>query len=408
MLLRTNPMPVHLPAINFDTVPPTHLKVQIFMESQQLKNILEAALLAAGEPRNVDQLRALFGDDNLPEKQDIRSALKSLQQEYENRGIELREVASGFRVQVRESMSHWLARLWEERPPRYSRALMETLAIIAYRQPVTRGDVEEIRGVAVTSNIIRTLLERNWIKVVGHRDVPGKPAMFGTTREFLDYFGLQKLDDLPPLAELARLEPVSVQLDLGTADQENGGEGALVVAGGVTAGSEATTALADADPNVAEALEADGLANESPAAAIAAGDDDEDDFEDDDFDDEDDEDDDDDDDFDDEDEDDDEEDEDFEFDDDEDDDEAEYRGVGASTLMDVDEDDQSISVPPGAATPLVALRPKGVPAPQAATVSSLDEARAAAGVRRAEEPLEDAAGDALDDQPAGVVPRKSS
>lgn len=356
------------------------------MESQQLKNILEAALLAAGEPRNVDQLRALFGDDNLPEKQDIRSALKSLQQEYENRGIELREVASGFRVQVRESMSHWLARLWEERPPRYSRALMETLAIIAYRQPVTRGDVEEIRGVAVTSNIIRTLLERNWIKVVGHRDVPGKPAMFGTTREFLDYFGLQKLDDLPPLAELARLEPVSVQLDLGTADQENGDEGALIVADVVAADSEAATVFADADPNVAEALEADGIDNDSPAAAIAAGDDDDD--IDDDFDDEDD----------------DEDDDDF----DDEDDEAEYRGVGASTLIDVDEDAGRISVPPGAATPLVALRPKGAPAPQAATVSSLDEARAAAGVRRAEEPLEDAAADAHDDQPAGVVPRKSS
>jgi segregation and condensation protein B len=164
----------------------------------------------------------LFGDSeqDCPEKGEIREALKELTDEYAGRGIEIREVASGFRVQVREEMARWLTKLWEDRPPRYSRALMETLAIIAYRQPVTRGDIEEIRGVSVTSNIIRTLLERDWIKVVGHRDVPGKPAMFGSTRGFLDYFGLKKLDDLPPLAELAAMEPVALQLELGTADQE--------------------------------------------------------------------------------------------------------------------------------------------------------------------------------------------
>ena len=184
------------------------------MESQELKNIIEAALLASEGPLTVDQIRALFGERSAPERQEIRKVLTALQEDYEGRGIELKQVASGFRIQVRESMSHWLAKLWEERPPRYSRALMETLAIIAYRQPVTRGDVEDIRGVSVTTNIIRTLLERNWIKVVGHRDVPGKPAMFGTTREFLDYFDLKKLDDLPPLAELADLEPAGVQLEL--------------------------------------------------------------------------------------------------------------------------------------------------------------------------------------------------
>ena len=191
------------------------------MDSQLLKNVVEAALLAAGGPLTIDQLRALFGEQesNSPERTEVRDALKELQEEYESRGIEIREVASGFRVQVREGMSQWLTKLWEERAPRYSRALMETLAIIAYRQPVTRGDIEEIRGVSVTSNIIRTLLERDWIKVVGHRDVPGKPAMFGSTRGFLDYFGLKKLDDLPPLAELAAMEPVALQLQLGTADQ---------------------------------------------------------------------------------------------------------------------------------------------------------------------------------------------
>ena len=172
-------------------------------------------MLAAGNPLTIDQLRALFGEQDPPEKQDIRGILQELKEDYEGRGIEIREVASGFRIQVRQEMSQWLGKLWEERPPRYSRALMETLAIIAYRQPVTRGDVEEIRGVSVTTNIIRTLLERNWIKVVGHRDVPGKPAMFGSTREFLDYFSLKKLDDLPPLAELAEMDHVSVQLELG-------------------------------------------------------------------------------------------------------------------------------------------------------------------------------------------------
>ena len=171
------------------------------MDTQQLKNIVEAALLAAGSPVTIDQLSALFGDDGGPEKQEIRAVLKELQADYEGRGIEIREVASGFRIQVRDQMSHWLSKLWEDRPPRYSRALMETLAIIAYRQPVTRGDIENIRGVGVTSNIIRTMLEREWIKVVGHRDVPGKPAIFGTTRGFLDYFNLKKLEDLPPLEE---------------------------------------------------------------------------------------------------------------------------------------------------------------------------------------------------------------
>ncbi len=190
------------------------------MDAQQLKNIVESAFLAAGGPLSIDQLRALFGDSDGPDKKEIRAVIATLQDEYADRGIELREVASGFRIQVRESMGQFLGKLWEERPPRYTRALMETLAIIAYRQPVTRGDIEEIRGVAVSTNIIRTLLERDWIKVVGHRDVPGKPAMFGSTRFFLDYFGLKKLDDLPPLAELAELEPVSVQLELGTADQE--------------------------------------------------------------------------------------------------------------------------------------------------------------------------------------------
>jgi segregation and condensation protein B len=184
------------------------------MDNTQLKYVIEAALLAAGRPLSIDELRGLFGEEHAPPRAEVREALATLEADYAERGITVREVASGFRIEVRSSMGGWLAKLWEERPPRYSRALMETLAIVAYRQPVTRGDVEEIRGVAVTTNIIRTLLERGWIKVVGYRDVPGKPAMYGTTREFLDYFALRQLEDLPPLAEVRDLERFTVQLEL--------------------------------------------------------------------------------------------------------------------------------------------------------------------------------------------------
>ncbi len=184
------------------------------MDRDQIKYIVEAALLAAGRPLSLDQLRDLFGDEQPLSRTEIREALDALSRDYAGRGIGLGEVASGFRIEVRSSMSPWLTKLWEERPPRYSRALMETLSIVAYRQPVTRGDVEEIRGVAVTTNIIRTLLERGWIKVVGYRDVPGKPAMYGTTREFLDYFGLRRLEDLPPLAEIRDLDRMTAQLQL--------------------------------------------------------------------------------------------------------------------------------------------------------------------------------------------------
>jgi len=184
------------------------------MDNQQLKLVIEAALLAAGKPLGVDKLQGLFGDKDAPARQDIRAAIMELQTDYAERGIELVEVASGFRIQIRSTMTHQLEKLWEERPPRYSRALLETLSIIVYRQPVTRGEIEDIRGVAVSTNITRTLLERAWIRVVGHRDVPGKPAMFGTTKEFLDYFGLKKLDDLPPLSELKDFDKLNIQLDL--------------------------------------------------------------------------------------------------------------------------------------------------------------------------------------------------
>ncbi|MBT8081179.1 MAG: SMC-Scp complex subunit ScpB [Gammaproteobacteria bacterium] len=184
------------------------------MEATEIKHFIEAALLAAGRPLSVDQLKGLFDGRMAPEKSEIRDAIRTLNEEYAERGIVIGEVASGFRLQIKASMADRLNKLWEERPPRYSRALFETLALIAYRQPITRGDIEEIRGVSVSSNIIRQLLERDWIRVVGHRDVPGRPAMFGTTRAFLDYFSLKKLDDLPPLADLSDWESLRVQLNL--------------------------------------------------------------------------------------------------------------------------------------------------------------------------------------------------
>jgi len=184
------------------------------MDSKQIKYVIEAAMLASGRPLSLDKLQSLFGDDEPPARQDLRAAIMELQADYADRGTELVEVGSGFRIQIKAAMTHQLEKLWEERPPRYSRALLETLAIIVYRQPVTRGEIEDIRGVAVSTNIVRTLLERSWIKVVGHRDVPGKPAMFGTTKEFLDYFGLKKLDDLPPLSELKDFDKLNIQLDL--------------------------------------------------------------------------------------------------------------------------------------------------------------------------------------------------
>lgn len=190
------------------------------MDPKKIKTIVEAALMAAGRPLSIDQLQAVFGDFSRPERQEIRNAVKALQEDYEGRAMEIKEVASGFRVQVRTRHTEYISRLWDERPPRYSRALMETLALIAYRQPITRGEIEEVRGVSVSTNIVRTLLERNWVRVVGHRDVPGRPAMFGTTREFLDYFGLRKLDELPSLRDLQDIEDLSVQLELPTEGEQ--------------------------------------------------------------------------------------------------------------------------------------------------------------------------------------------
>ncbi len=183
-----------------------------------LKSILEAVLLASGEPLSLETLATVFSDEERPSNTEISKSLEALSDDYAERGLELKEVASGFRIQVREDANPWVARLWEDRPQRYSRALLETLSLIAYRQPITRGDIEEVRGVSVRTNIVRTLQEREWIRVVGHRDVPGKPALFGTTKVFLDYFNLASLDDLPSLAEIKDMGSIEPELELETTD----------------------------------------------------------------------------------------------------------------------------------------------------------------------------------------------
>ena len=182
------------------------------MELDRLKRIIEAALLAAGQPLSVGQLSDLFEEDERPAHTQLAMALESLSQDCAQRGVELVEVASGFRYQVRTEVHSYVTRLWTERQSRYSRALMETLALIAYRQPITRGEIEAVRGVAVSTQIIKTLEEREWVRVIGHRDVPGRPALFGTTRGFLDYFGLKSLDQLPTLAEIRDLDSIEPQL----------------------------------------------------------------------------------------------------------------------------------------------------------------------------------------------------
>lgn len=179
----------------------------------RLQAIAEAALLAAGKPLSLDQLRELFNEEERPARQVMEHAMTRLADSCEGRGFELCKVASGYRFQIRQELAPWVGRLFEEKPQRYSRALLETLALIAYRQPITRSEIEEIRGVSVSSNIVRTLMEREWVRVVGHRDVPGRPAMYATTRQFLDYFNLGGLDQLPPLSEVRDLEEIGREIE---------------------------------------------------------------------------------------------------------------------------------------------------------------------------------------------------
>lgn len=214
------------------------------MNQDKLKNIIEAVLLSAEHPMSVQQLEILFqGDLECPSRDDIRKALHDLEEDYATRGYELKQVASGFRLQVKQEFATWVGRLWEEKPARYSRALLETIALIAYRQPITRGEIEEVRGVSVSSNIIKTLIEREWVKVLGHKDVPGKPALYGTTREFLDYFNLKSLDELPTLAEIKDLDQINPELAL----EED-----------ITSGNDEADEFPDTDSSEVDLVHADG------------------------------------------------------------------------------------------------------------------------------------------------------
>ena len=182
------------------------------MNQKKIKDIVEGALLAAGRPLTLEQLGLLFAEDERPDPKMLQDAVTALAEDYADRAIELREVGSGFRIQVRGTVALWVQRLWEERPTRYSRALLETLALIAYRQPITRAEIEDVRGVSISTSIMKTLQDREWIRIVGYRDVPGRPAMYGTTKQFLDYFGVKSLDELPTLAELRDIDALTPQL----------------------------------------------------------------------------------------------------------------------------------------------------------------------------------------------------
>lgn len=190
------------------------------MDKPEIKYTVEALLLAAGKPLSIEQLLGLFDEADAPGRDELRDAITALQEDYAPRGIELVEVSSGFRIQVARAMAPWVSRLIEEKPARYTRALLETLALVAYRQPITRGEIEDIRGVSVSSSIMKTLQEREWVRIVGHRDVPGHPAMYGTTRQFLDYFSLKNLDDLPTLMELRDIDAITAELELTWPEQE--------------------------------------------------------------------------------------------------------------------------------------------------------------------------------------------
>lgn len=194
---------------------PKEIKPNSNLTETELMRILEASLFSTGQTLNIDRLMSLFPEDKHPGKEAIRNAITALQEQYlKNTSLELKEVSTGFRFQVRDDYSSWVAKLFEERPARYSRATLETLALITYRQPITRAEIEEVRGVSVSSQIIKTMIERDWIRVVGHRDVPGKPALFATTKGFLDYFNLKSLNELPALADLRDIDAINAELDL--------------------------------------------------------------------------------------------------------------------------------------------------------------------------------------------------
>jgi segregation and condensation protein B len=259
------------------------------MEGVNLKPVVEAIVMASESPVSVERLAKLLEDEggNGPGKEVLRAVLTQLQEDFADHGVELVEVASGFRFQARAAYADRVSRLWEERKPRYSRALLETLALVAYRQPITRGEIEHVRGVAVSSNIMRLLLERDWVKVVGHRDVPGRPAVYATTKEFLDYFGLKSLAELPSLAELKDFDAINADLfanivmdeEHAAHDEAGGGESATVAADAAATDDVTAGVSADADTaarvenGVAEQAGESGDEAPDPAAAVQSLDD---------------------------------------------------------------------------------------------------------------------------------------
>jgi segregation and condensation protein B len=244
------------------------------MSETYLKNVIEAALLAAARPVSLSELQQIFDESSRPSTKELRSLLEQLTADYEGRGVVVRETANGFRFQVRSEFSQEVSRLWPDRPRKYSRALLETLALIAYRQPITRAEIENVRGVAVNPEIVKTLMERNWVRVVGHRDVPGHPELLGTTTEFLDYFSLKSIEDLPPLAELKSLTDLNPQLPLPVNEQgvaveaaTDSGEVAMVSAGAAPSTDDGGLDAATDDDSDDEELSAPGSSASGLVAA---------------------------------------------------------------------------------------------------------------------------------------------
>jgi segregation and condensation protein B len=248
------------------------------MTESHIRNVIEAALLAAGKPLQAAELVDLFAEAaERPTLAGVQAALAALAEEYSNRGIEIKETAAGFRIQVRADFSNEISRLWPERPAKYSRALLETLAIIAYRQPITRGEIEAVRGVAVNPNIVKTVIERNWVHVVGHRDVPGRPELLATTRDFLDYFGLKRLDELPPLAEIKAIGEIKMQFDLPdpgplalASDAADAAVEPAATAGETAAGEVADGVASNTEVAIGEASNAGANADAANGDAAAA------------------------------------------------------------------------------------------------------------------------------------------
>ena len=217
------------------------------MSDAYIKNVVEAALLAAARPVSVAELLQIFDESSRPTSKEMRVILEALAADYEGRGVQIREIATGFRFQVRTDFALEVSRLWPDRPRKYSRALLETIALIAYRQPITRAEIENVRGVAVNPEIVKTLMERNWVRVVGHRDVPGHPELLGTTTEFLDYFSLKSIEDLPPLADLKSLTDLNLQLPLPVSGEGTAESGDTLVAENVDSGEVAVVPVVDQD-----------------------------------------------------------------------------------------------------------------------------------------------------------------